>query len=146
MRLGEAGKWWQRAKETLPLALGKGLAVPTNRPAERVGALAAVAVHGDAGVWVEWNAALGETAYRQELQFFLDGRELFDLRLVRETWSLKRLPMFPDQGRHVILVLTGGRDELAEASLAVRELDDRGGGHVWPVAPRIALEQAKDRP
>lgn len=137
VRLGETEKSWQRVEGASPLGFGEWVPIPTNRPAGSVGAFATAAVQSDAGVWVEWTAALGGTGSRQELQFFLDGRELFDLRLGRETWSPKRLPMFLSQGRHVILIQARARDQLPEVSLSIRELDDKGGGHVQPVAPWI---------
>ncbi len=135
LRFGGTERSWQRVTGSSPLEFGKWIPTPTNRPAGSVGAIAAATIQADAGVWVEWTAGLGGPGSRRELQFFLDGRELLDLRLGRETWSPKRLPMFLGQGRHVILVVARTRDQLPEVSLSIRELDDDGGGRVRPVAP-----------
>jgi len=135
VRFGANEKSWQRVEGVSPLAFGKWFPTPTNLPAGTTGAFAAAAIQADAGVWVEWTAGLGGPGTRRELQFFLDGKELFDLRLGRETWSPKRVPMFLSQGRHVILVVARTRDQLPEVSLSIRELDDNGGGRVRPVAP-----------
>lgn len=135
VRFGETEKSWQRVEGVSPLAFGKWFPTPTNPPAATTGAFAAAVIQADSGVWVEWTAGLGGPGSRRELQFFLDGKELFDLRLGRETWSPKRLPMFLSQGRHVILVVARTRDQLPEVSLSIRELDNNGGGRVRPVAP-----------
>ncbi|MBM3823902.1 MAG: hypothetical protein FJ404_13635 [Verrucomicrobia bacterium] len=135
VRFGANEKSWQRVQGVSPLAFDKWFPTITHLPAGTTGAFAAAAIQADAGVWVEWTAGLGGPGSRRELQFFLDGKEFFDLRLGRETWSPKRLPMYLSQGRHVILVVARTRDQLPEVSLSVRELDDNGGGRVRPVAP-----------
>jgi hypothetical protein len=93
------------------------------------------AIEARTAAWVELTASLGGPGRRHELQFLLDGRELQDLRLGRETWSPKRLPFRLKEGRHVILVVARSGDELPEVSLEIREMDDRGGGRIYPVAP-----------
>jgi len=135
VRFGANEKSWQRVEGVSPIGLEKWFPTPSNQQAGTMGAFAAAAVQADAGVWVEWTAGLGGPGSRRELQFFLDGKELFDLRLGRETWSPKRLPMYLSQGRHVILVVARTRDQLPEVSLSIRELDDNGGGRVRPVVP-----------
>ena len=135
LRFGETEKSWQRVAGTPALDFWKWFPSPTNRSPGSLGAFATTAIESDAGAWVEWTAGLGGPESRRELQFFLDGRELFDLRLGRETWSPKRLPMFLGQGRHVMLVIARSRDQLPQVTLSVRELNDDGGGRVRPVAP-----------
>ncbi len=135
VRFGETVKSWQRVEDASPLAFERWLPSTTNKPAGSMGALAVAAVEADEATWVEWTAALGGPGSQRELQFFLDGHELFDLRMGRETWSPKRLPMQLARGRHVILVLARTRDQLPEVSLSIRELTDEGGGLVRPMAP-----------
>jgi len=137
VRFGANEKPWQRVEGVSMLAFGKWCPAPTQPSAGTTGAFAVAGIQADRGVWVEWTAGLGGPGSRRELQFYLDGRELFDLRLGRETWSPKRLPMFLNRGRHMILVVARTRDQLPEVSLSIRELNDDGGGLVRPVAPWV---------
>lgn len=135
VRFGNAERPWLRVTGQSPLVFPGWSLPPTNRPPAKIGGLAATAFESDEAAWVELTAGLGGDASRQELQVFLDGRELPDLRLGRETWSPKRLPLFLGKGRHVILVMARSRDRLPEVLLQVRELADTGGGRVRTVAP-----------
>ena len=135
VRFGDAEKSWQRIPETASLEFGKIFPAPTDREVGKRGAYAVAVVQADADAWVEWTAGLGGPGSGQELQFHLDGRELFDLRLGRETWSPKRLPMFLRKGRHVVLLTARSKGQLPEATLSIRELEDDGGGRVRPVSP-----------
>jgi len=132
---GDTGRAWQRATNAPVLEFWKAFPEPKERPKGTHGAFAVAIFEADRDVWVEWTASLGGPGSRHELQFHLDGRELFDLRLGRETWSPKRLPMFLGKGRHVVLVTARSRDQLPGASLSIRELDENGGGRVRPVPP-----------
>jgi hypothetical protein len=135
VRFGDVEKSWQRIPDTAALEFGKVFPAPTDREVGKRGAYAVAVVQADADAWVEWTAGLGGPGVGQELQFHLDGRELFDLRLGRETWSPKRLPMFLRKGRHVVLLTARSKGQLPEATLSIRELEDDGGGRVRPVSP-----------
>jgi hypothetical protein len=135
VRFGSADRLWQRVTALPPLRFPDWTLPPTNRSSATIGAVAATALESDVSAWVELTAGLGGSGSRQELQFYLDGRELPDLRLGRETWSPKRLPLFLGKGRHTIVVVARSRDRLPEVSLRVCELEDTGGGRVRPVAP-----------
>lgn len=135
VRFGETARAWEQVSGAAALEFWRRFPGSTNRGSGTIGAYAVAVIEADAGAWVEWTAAMGGPGSRQELQFYLDGRELLDLRLGRETWSPKRLPFFLARGRHAILVAARGRDQLPEVSLSVRELDDNGGGRVRPVRP-----------
>jgi hypothetical protein len=76
-----------------------------------------------------WQAIRDGYRTSQELQFFLDGQELWDLRLGRESWSPKRLPMKLPQGRHVMLVRAQDKNALPEVHLRIRELELPSDGH-----------------
>ncbi|MGA2066576.1 MAG: DUF4038 domain-containing protein [Thermoguttaceae bacterium] len=70
-----------------------------------------------------------------ELQFYLDGSELIDLRMDRDTWSPKRQPLNVGKGRHLMLVAAGNENAAPDVLLAVREIGTPAGGHVRPVSP-----------
>gem|GEM_PF-1383492 len=135
VRFGATESHWQKVAGSRTLEFEKFFPASTNGATINRGAFAIAAVQVDGDAWVEWEAGLGGAGSRHELQFHMDGRELFDLRLGRETWSPKRLPMFLRKGRHVILVTGRTRDRMPEVTLSVRELDDHGGGRVRPVMP-----------
>ena len=126
---------WHRVTGAAPLPLAKHAPAPVSAKGI-VGAYALCALEADSDVWVELTA---DSPTGGELQFYLDGSELMDLRMGRETWRPKRLPLKLTKGRHFILVV--GRNESAApgVSLAVRELGDPAGGHlrcVLPTAPK----------
>ena len=138
LRLAGADQRWQRVPSSAAPELSSLFPAPPGHNRTPRGAYAVAALKSTEDAWVELVASLGGPGSRHELQFYLDGRELQDLRLGRETWSPKRLPLRLKQGRHVVLVVARSRDHLPGFSLAVRELDDQGGGRVHPVAPWTA--------
>jgi hypothetical protein len=84
-------------------------------------------------LWAELTAATGAPGGGLEIQVHLDGRELWDLRLGRETWSPKRLPLKVSQGRHWLLVTGRARRTAPDISLSIRELGVPTGGRIHPV-------------
>ncbi|MFM7102838.1 MAG: hypothetical protein ACKO3N_16900, partial [Verrucomicrobiota bacterium] len=130
VRLGPAELPWRRMAGTGSLDLGGQFSAPPGASPGTLGALAVAVVEAETALWVEWIAALEGSGGRPELQFHLDGKELFDLRMGRETWSPKRLPFYLGPGRHVMLVTARGRGRLPGVSLEVRELTEQGGGRV----------------
>jgi hypothetical protein len=102
-----------------------------------MGAYALSAVEADADLWAEVTVSSGAPGGKFEIQFYLDGKELWDLRLGRETWSPKRLPLRMDQGRHFLLVAARDRRTVPDISLSIRELGSFSGGRVRPVSPKI---------
>ena len=135
VRIGSGDQWWRRITGSGNLEFARlHPRPPGGKPILRA-AYAVTAIEARTAAWVELTASLGGPGRRHELQFLLDGRELQDLRLGRETWSPKRLPLRLKEGRHVILVVARSGDELPEVSLEIREMDDRGGGRIYPVAP-----------
>ena len=135
MALANGNARWQRVARTPSLEFSSLFPRPEGNPRVARAAYAIATLDSMAETWVELVAGLGGPGSRHELQFYLDGRELQDLRLGRETWSPKRLPFFMGKGRHVILVVARSRDHLPGVTFSVRELDDHGGGRVRPVAP-----------
>ena len=101
-----------------------------------VGAYALCAVEADADLWAEVTVGSGAPGGKFEVQFYLDGKELWDLRLGRETWSPKRLPLRLNQGRHFLLVAARDRRTVPDVSISIRELGHSSGGRVRPVAPK----------
>jgi hypothetical protein len=101
-----------------------------------VGAYALCAVEADADLWAEVTVSSGAPGGKFEVQFYLDGKELWDLRLGRETWSPKRLPLRMNPGRHFLLVAARDRRMVPDVSISIRELGRSSGGRVRPVASK----------
>jgi hypothetical protein len=100
------------------------------------GAYALCAVEADADLWAEVTVSSGAPGGKFEVQFYLDGKELWDLRLGRETWSPKRLPLRMNPGRHFLLVAARDRRMVPDVSISIRELGRSSGGRVRPVASK----------
>jgi parallel beta-helix repeat protein len=131
VRIGDQDLDWKQVTSPSPLALSTYIKTPSNmRANEVVGAYALCEFEVDTELWIEWTAIRDGSSTSQELQFFLDGQELWDLRLGRESWSPKRLPMKLPQGRHVMLVRAQDKNALPEVHLRIRELELPAGGHI----------------
>ncbi|NIP93937.1 MAG: hypothetical protein GWO24_10980 [Akkermansiaceae bacterium] len=81
-------------------------------------------------------AAKHTGGYLPEIQVFLDGVELPDLRLGHETWSPKRLPLAIEPGHHVMTITTRYDDRPPEMEIAIHELGRVAGGNLRPVPLR----------
>jgi hypothetical protein len=96
----------------------------------------ACAFHAKKEIWAEIVAASHTGGYLPELQIFLDGVELPDLRLGHETWSPKRLPISIKPGPHVIMITTRYDQRPPEFEISVHELGRRSGGNIRPILLR----------
>lgn len=132
--LGPDGPWtWRSVPRTHrldPSGLPGGIAAT---PDGIVGAFMLASFVAGQDLWAELTAATGAPGGGLEIQVHLDGRELWDLRLGRETWSPKRLPLKVSQGRHWLLVTGRARRTAPDISLSIRELGMPTGGRIHPV-------------
>jgi len=128
---------WVPVTDAMPLVLSKYIQTPSNAVKnEIIGAYALCVLEADTDLWIELTANHHPSEYNSfELQFYLDGEELKDLRLGRETWSPKRLPLRITKGRHIMLVSAHEKNEPTYVSLRVRELGVPSGGHIKIVMP-----------
>ena len=127
---------WRPMTNTARLELTDPVSGSRESGAGLVGAYALCAVEADADLWAEVTVGSGAPGGKFEVQFYLDGKELWDLRLGRETWSPKRLPLRLNLGRHFLLVAARDRRTVPDVSISIRELGLSSGGRVRPVAPK----------
>ncbi len=136
VKVGNVEFLWRPITNTARLELTDPVSGSRESGAGWVGAYALCAVEADADLWAEVTVGSGAPGGKFEVQFYLDGKELWDLRLGRETWSPKRLPLRIDQGRHFLLVAARDRRTVPDVSISIRELGLPSGGRVRPVAPK----------
>ena len=129
--LGGQPRPWLRVEGSTTLELARRVEGATGvGKDDLVAAYAACVLECDADVWVEFEARHDGPRNTHDIQFYLDGEERPDLRLGRESWSPKRLPLKLSAGRHVMLVDARDKAGPPPFSLAVRELGNAAGGHV----------------
>ncbi|MFM8418706.1 MAG: hypothetical protein ACKOEQ_01105 [Verrucomicrobiota bacterium] len=129
--LGGQPRPWLRVEGSTTLELARRVEGATGvGKDDLVAAYAACVLECDADVWVEFEARHDGPRNTHDIQFYLDGEERPDLRLGRESWSPKRLPLKLAAGRHVMLVDARDKAGPPPFSLAVRELGNAAGGHV----------------
>jgi hypothetical protein len=135
VNVGNVQFLWRPMTNTARLELTDPVSGSRESGVGLVGAYALCAVEADADLWAEVTVSSGAPGGKFEVQFYLDGQELWDLRLGRETWSPKRLPLRMNQGRHFLLVAARDRRTVPDVSISIRELGLPSGGRVRPVAP-----------
>ena len=135
VKVGNAELFWRSITNTSRLKLSEPVPAGQELGTGMVGAYALCAVEADADLWAEVTVGSGAPGGKFEVQFYLDGKELWDLRLGRETWSPKRLPLRMNQGRHFLLVVARDQRVVPDVSISIRELGLPSGGRVRPVAP-----------
>jgi hypothetical protein len=136
VNVGNVQFLWRPMTNTVRLELADPVSGSRESGVGWVGAYALCAVEADADLWAEVTVGSGAPGGKFEVQFYLDGKELWDLRLGRETWSPKRLPLRMNQGRHFLLVAARDRRTVPDVSISIRELGRSSGGRVRPVAPK----------
>jgi len=130
---------WQQVTSSAPLQLSNYTPVTSIVKNEIVRAYALCELEVDTDLWVEVFATTSQSwESRVELQFYLDGEELKDLRQGRETWSPKKLSIKLVKGRHIFLVSTRNENAAADITLKVRELGVPSGGHIKPVLQAVS--------
>jgi hypothetical protein len=134
--VGNGEFFWRPVTNTARLELTDPVSGSRESGVGLVGAYALCAVEADADLWAEVTVSSGAPGGKFEVQFYLDGKELWDLRLGRETWSPKRLPLRISEGRHFLLVAARDRRTVPDVSISIRELGLPSGGRVRPVAPK----------
>jgi hypothetical protein len=136
VNVGNGEYLWRPMTNTVRLEWTDPVSGSRESGAGWVGAYALCAVEADADLWAEVTVGSGAPGGKFEVQFYIDGQELWDLRLGRETWSPKRLPLRLNQGRHFLLVAARDRRTVPDVSISIRELGHSSGGRVRPVAPK----------
>ncbi len=136
VNVGDVQFLWRPMTNTVRLELADPVSGSRESGVGWVGAYALCAVEADADLWAEVTVSSGASGGKFEVQFYLDGKELWDLRLGRETWSPKRLPLRMNHGRHFLLVAARDRRTVPDVFIAIRELGRSSGGRVRPVAPK----------
>jgi hypothetical protein len=130
-RIGNEMFHWKPVADARPLDFTKHLVMPMNLAKDEVVcAYAVTVVDASDDLWIEWTATYQGPGNSHELQFYLDGAELPDLRLGRESWSPKRLPMKIAKGRHTMLVSAQDKKTPPNVLLSIRELGTPSGGRI----------------
>lgn len=136
VKLGGEERSWRRVEGMTTLDWSRLVEVPAGvAKDEVVAAYAASVIACEIDAWVEFTVHFDGPGNSHDIQFYLDGEERPDLRLGRESWSPKRLPMRLGGGRHVLLVSAQNKGAPPNVSVGVRELGNAAGGHLTVQTP-----------